>query len=127
MIEYQLFDYFRTLIFLNQLFYVPVRSILIFVLLHLLHATVLSVGHLKDLVRRYCRFRKYFSFQVIEEKDYPPTANAGEDVVVYLPNNQVILHGNQSSDDHGIVSWEWTLNEGKQIHKSEYGCGIPDP
>ena len=54
-----------------------------------------------------------FSFQVIEEKDYPPTANAGEDKVVYLPINQVTLHGNQSSDDHGIVSWEWTLNEGK--------------
>jgi len=52
------------------------------------------------------------TLQVIEEKDYPPSANAGEDVVVYLPNNQVVLHGNQSSDDHGIVSWEWTLNEG---------------
>ena len=48
--------------------------------------------------------------EVIEEKDYPPTANAGEDVVIYLPNNQVTLHGNQSSDDHGIVSWEWTFN-----------------
>lgn len=50
--------------------------------------------------------------QVIEEKDYPPSANAGEDVIIYLPNNEVTLHGNQSSDDHGIVSWEWTLNEG---------------
>ena len=67
---------------------------------------------------RLGRFNKYIIFfkccalQVIEEKDYPPSANAGEDVVVYLPNNQVVLHGNQSSDDHGIVSWEWTLNEG---------------
>ena len=52
------------------------------------------------------------TLQVIEEKDYPPTANAGEDRIVYLPNNQVVLHGNQSSDDHGITSWEWTLNEG---------------
>ena len=45
---------------------------------------------------------------VIEEPDYPPTANAGEDLVIFLPKNQVTLHGNQSSDDHGIVSWEWT-------------------
>ena len=60
-----------------------------------------------------------FSFQVIEETDYPPTANAGEDKVVYLPINQVTLHGNQSSDDHGIVSWEWTLNEGKSGFSSE--------
>ena len=42
------------------------------------------------------------------EKDYPPTANAGEDIIIYLPQNEVVLHGNQSTDDHGIVSWEWT-------------------
>ena len=45
---------------------------------------------------------------VIEEPDYPPTANAGEDLIIFLPKNQVTLHGNQSSDDHGILSWEWT-------------------
>jgi hypothetical protein len=27
---------------------------------------------------------------------------------MYLPTNFAVLHGNQSSDDHGIVSWEWT-------------------
>ena len=32
----------------------------------------------------------------------------GEDVILYLPNNEVDLHGNMSSDDHGIVGWEWT-------------------
>ena len=25
-----------------------------------------------------------------------------------VPSLQVTLNGNQSSDDHGIVSWEWT-------------------
>ena len=45
---------------------------------------------------------------VQEQNDYPPTANAGEDVIVRLPQNKVTLNGNQSSDDHGIVSWEWT-------------------
>jgi hypothetical protein len=32
----------------------------------------------------------------------------GEDVILNLPNNEVDLHGNMSSDDHGIVGWEWT-------------------
>ena len=45
---------------------------------------------------------------VAQEIDYPPTANAGEDVIIYLPTTEVTLHGNQSTDDHGIVSWEWT-------------------
>ena len=38
---------------------------------------------------------------VIEERDYPPTANAGEDIIIHLPKNEVDLHGNGSSDDHG--------------------------
>ena len=41
------------------------------------------------------------TLQVEEEKDYPPTANAGEDIIIHLPKNQVTLHGNGSSDDHG--------------------------
>ncbi len=45
---------------------------------------------------------------VNEETDYPPIANAGEDVILYLPKNEITLNGNKSTDDHGIVSWEWT-------------------
>ncbi len=44
---------------------------------------------------------------VHEMNDYPPTANAGEDLIIHLPQNEVVLNGNRSSDDHGIVSWEW--------------------
>uniref|UniRef100_A0A0K2TVX1 Dyslexiaassociated protein KIAA0319like proteinlike [Bombus impatiens] n=1 Tax=Lepeophtheirus salmonis TaxID=72036 RepID=A0A0K2TVX1_LEPSM len=44
---------------------------------------------------------------VLPQKDYPPTANAGEDIIIYLPQDNVILNGNRSTDDHGIVSWEW--------------------
>ncbi len=32
----------------------------------------------------------------------------GEDVILYLPTNEVMLNGNQSTDDHGITQWEWT-------------------
>lgn len=35
-------------------------------------------------------------------------STSGEDIILYLPNNEVDLHGNMSSDDHGIVGWEWT-------------------
>ena len=38
---------------------------------------------------------------VEEERDYPPVANAGEDVIIHLPKTEVDLHGNGSSDDHG--------------------------
>ncbi|XP_059481063.1 dyslexia-associated protein KIAA0319-like protein [Neocloeon triangulifer] len=47
---------------------------------------------------------------VIKETDYPPEANAGQDVIIYLPQNALTLNGNQSKDDRGISSWEWTKN-----------------
>ncbi|GIX88104.1 dyslexia-associated protein KIAA0319 [Caerostris extrusa] len=44
---------------------------------------------------------------VQKETDYPPTANAESEVVIYLPQNEVTLNGNLSTDDKGIKSWEW--------------------
>ncbi|XP_052222214.1 dyslexia-associated protein KIAA0319-like protein isoform X2 [Dreissena polymorpha] len=44
---------------------------------------------------------------VIKETDYPPKANAGSDIVINLPQNSVVLSGNLSTDDKGIVSYEW--------------------
>ncbi|XP_046464140.1 dyslexia-associated protein KIAA0319-like protein [Daphnia pulex] len=58
--------------------------------------------------------------EVIKETDYPPEANAGEPVVIYLPQNQITLNGNKSTDDHGITSWEWILmNDGSKLGTSE--------
>ncbi|KAH8303932.1 hypothetical protein KR059_003862 [Drosophila kikkawai] len=45
---------------------------------------------------------------VLKETDYAPVANAGDAVILYLPNNNVTLNGTASSDDHEIVAWEWT-------------------
>ncbi|KAK7084054.1 hypothetical protein SK128_004936 [Halocaridina rubra] len=45
---------------------------------------------------------------VVKETDYPPTANAGGDQIIYLPQRDIILYGNASIDDHGIEGWEWT-------------------
>jgi hypothetical protein len=45
---------------------------------------------------------------VVKETDYPPEANAGQDVILYLPRNALVLNGNRSTDDRGISSWEWT-------------------
>ena len=36
---------------------------------------------------------------VLPEQDYPPTANAGDPVLIHLPNNEVTLSGKKSSDD----------------------------
>ncbi|XP_049630611.1 dyslexia-associated protein KIAA0319-like protein homolog [Suncus etruscus] len=42
--------------------------------------------------------------------DYPPVANAGPIQVITLPKNSITLFGNQSTDDHGITSYEWSLS-----------------
>ncbi|KAM4699587.1 dyslexia-associated protein KIAA0319-like protein homolog isoform 1-T2 [Discoglossus pictus] len=47
---------------------------------------------------------------VIKAVDYPPVANAGANQVITLPRNSIILYGNLSTDDHGIVSYEWSLS-----------------
>ncbi|XP_012263450.2 dyslexia-associated protein KIAA0319-like protein [Athalia rosae] len=53
---------------------------------------------------------------VLKEIDYPPSANAGQDIIIHLPQNTITLNGNLSTDDRGIVSWEWTkspINQNK--------------
>uniref|UniRef100_A0A1B0BJ86 Uncharacterized protein n=1 Tax=Glossina palpalis gambiensis TaxID=67801 RepID=A0A1B0BJ86_9MUSC len=45
---------------------------------------------------------------------YPPVANAGDAVILYLPNNNVTLNGTASSDDHEIVAWECTKDAGDE-------------
>ncbi|KAL9928695.1 dyslexia-associated protein KIAA0319-like protein [Glossina fuscipes fuscipes] len=51
---------------------------------------------------------------VLKGTDYPPVANAGDAVILYLPNNNVTLNGTASSDDHEIVAWEWTKDAGDE-------------
>ncbi|XP_030644746.1 dyslexia-associated protein KIAA0319-like protein [Chanos chanos] len=42
--------------------------------------------------------------------DYPPVANAGPNQVITLPRNSITLHGNQSTDDHEPLAYEWSLS-----------------
>nr|CAG4651576.1 EOG090X00QS [Triops cancriformis] len=51
---------------------------------------------------------------VVSRTDYPPQANAGPDVIVYLPQNSIVLNGSLSADDRGIASYEWTRLAGVQ-------------
>ncbi|XP_064148147.1 low-density lipoprotein receptor-related protein 11 isoform X2 [Loxodonta africana] len=46
------------------------------------------------------------------DNDEPPLSKAGQDVVVYLPTEGVMLDGRESTDDHAIVQYEWTLLRG---------------
>uniref|UniRef100_A0A8C3VK83 Low-density lipoprotein receptor-related protein 11 n=1 Tax=Catagonus wagneri TaxID=51154 RepID=A0A8C3VK83_9CETA len=46
------------------------------------------------------------------ENDEPPLSKAGQDVVLHLPTDGVILDGRESTDDHAIVQYEWTLLQG---------------
>lgn len=47
---------------------------------------------------------------VIKATDYRPTANAGPNQVITLPRNYITLYGNQSTDDHDNLSYEWSLS-----------------
>ncbi|NXX10678.1 K0319 protein, partial [Podargus strigoides] len=80
------------------------------------------VLHLSDLVPGNYTFRltvidsdgaansTIASLTVNKPVDYPPIANAGPNQAVILPQNFITLNGNQSSDDHEIVSYEWSLS-----------------
>ncbi|XP_070596124.1 low-density lipoprotein receptor-related protein 11 [Erythrolamprus reginae] len=46
------------------------------------------------------------------ETDEPPLSKAGEDIILQLPVDWVILDGRESVDDHGITRYEWTLLQG---------------
>ncbi|XP_045404244.1 dyslexia-associated protein KIAA0319-like protein homolog [Lemur catta] len=50
------------------------------------------------------------SLTVNKAVDYPPVANAGPNQVITLPQNSITLFGNQSTDDHAITSYEWSLS-----------------
>ncbi|XP_024607743.1 dyslexia-associated protein KIAA0319 homolog isoform X4 [Neophocaena asiaeorientalis asiaeorientalis] len=46
--------------------------------------------------------------------DHPPVANAGPNQTITLPQNSITLNGNESSDDHQIVLYEWSLGPGSE-------------
>ncbi|XP_040821296.1 low-density lipoprotein receptor-related protein 11 isoform X1 [Ochotona curzoniae] len=46
------------------------------------------------------------------EKDEPPQSKAGQNVVLHLPTDEVTLDGRESTDDHAIIHYEWTLLQG---------------
>ncbi|XP_018419938.1 PREDICTED: low-density lipoprotein receptor-related protein 11 isoform X2 [Nanorana parkeri] len=50
-----------------------------------------------------------------QESDKLPISNAGQDVVLQLPVDWVILDGRESTDDHAIVRYEWTLLRGDPL------------
>ncbi|MGH0165684.1 UNVERIFIED_CONTAM: hypothetical protein FKN15_049190 [Acipenser sinensis] len=64
------------------------------------------------------------SLSVLKAVDYPPVANAGPNQVITLPQNSITLFGNQSTDDHGPVSYEWSLSPQSQDKVVEMQVGV---
>ncbi|XP_009702393.1 PREDICTED: low-density lipoprotein receptor-related protein 11, partial [Cariama cristata] len=58
-----------------------------------------------------------------EEDDEPPRCKAGQDIVLQSPVDWVLLDGRESSDDRGIVQYEWTLLQGD----SSVEMKVPQP
>ncbi|XP_053303015.1 dyslexia-associated protein KIAA0319-like protein isoform X1 [Pleuronectes platessa] len=50
------------------------------------------------------------TLSVHKAKDYRPVANAGPNEVLQLPRNSITLYGNQSTDDHDSLLYEWSLS-----------------
>uniref|UniRef100_A0A087X6E6 KIAA0319 like n=1 Tax=Poecilia formosa TaxID=48698 RepID=A0A087X6E6_POEFO len=50
------------------------------------------------------------TLSVNKAKDYKPVANAGPNQAIQLPRNSITLYGNQSTDDHDNLSYEWSLS-----------------
>ncbi|XP_053189853.1 dyslexia-associated protein KIAA0319-like protein isoform X2 [Scomber japonicus] len=50
------------------------------------------------------------TLSVNKAKDYRPVANAGPNQVITLPRNSITLYGNQSTDDHDSLGYEWSLS-----------------
>ena len=48
-------------------------------------------------------------------QDFPPIANAGNDVEIQLPLNKVALSGEKSTDDRAIVAYQWEVISGDPI------------
>ncbi|XP_033860387.3 low-density lipoprotein receptor-related protein 11-like [Acipenser ruthenus] len=48
----------------------------------------------------------------IQVSDEPPRSDAGQDVVLQLPTDWVLLDGRDSLDDQAITRYEWTLLQG---------------
>ncbi|XP_042535397.1 low-density lipoprotein receptor-related protein 11 [Dipodomys spectabilis] len=46
------------------------------------------------------------------DEDRPPLSKAGKDVILHLPMDGVVLDGRESTDDHAIIKYEWTLLQG---------------
>lgn len=71
----------------------------------------------RDMMRLFCLYCRMFPMRLagveeflasqvlrtlfffLTEKDYPPVARAGNDVVIVLPVDHVVLYGNGSTDD----------------------------
>ncbi|KAM3858135.1 dyslexia-associated protein KIAA0319-like protein [Diretmus argenteus] len=50
------------------------------------------------------------TLSVNKAMDYRPVANAGPNQVITLPHNSISLNGNQSTDDHEPLAYEWSLS-----------------
>lgn len=49
--------------------------------------------------------------EVLAEDDFPPSAKVSAAQVITLPASKVTLYGNDSTDDHGIVKFEWKKSD----------------
>jgi hypothetical protein len=57
----------------------------------------------------------FVDLKVVPERDYAPLANAGSDVALKLPNSEVVLYGNSSSDDKPGLQYSWEMLSDQRV------------
>lgn len=56
--------------------------------------------------------------------DEPPRSDAGQDLVVQLPTDWVVLDGRDSTDDHDIIHYDWALVKGDPSVKMKVNLSL---
>ncbi|XP_060566778.1 uncharacterized protein LOC132725621 isoform X26 [Ruditapes philippinarum] len=62
---------------------------------------------------------------IVKAQDFPPVANAGDDVVLQLPKDKVTLSGEKSTDDRSIVAYVWEVVSGDPIQLDDEASATP--
>jgi hypothetical protein len=60
-------------------------------------------------------------------QDFPPVADAGEDVLIQLPEDTVNLNGAGSSDDIEVVRYQWEFVSGDSRSVNARGLDTARP
>jgi hypothetical protein len=61
--------------------------------------------------------KKNYRCRTCQDSNMPPIANAGNDTIIKLPVNSILLDASRSSDDVNVMTYRWTKLTGPTSFK----------